>query len=221
MYASLKPLASWIKNLNKRTQYFCLWAKNVILFAEGQTSQMLPYSIWISGFIFPQGLLASISQNFARKYSTSIDRLEFKYEIQNELFNEHLLIENDLESLFSEQNYKLTKKEGILLCGFYLDGAKYDREIGILCDSPQRFTQLPHILCKLILKKSETKDEKKNEEEELKNNVYNCPVYRNSDRAGNSNDQAKNFVTSITLNCSQEPKFWVLRGLCMILENSD
>ena len=50
---------------------------------------------------------------------------------------------------------------------------------------------------------------------------YNCPVYRNSIRAGNANDQSKNFVHAIELNCREDPEFWILRGLCMILQNDD
>lgn len=52
-------------------------------------------------------------------------------------------------------------------------------------------------------------------------NRYKCPVYRNSIRAGSSNDQSKNYVTSVDLDCSEPNEFWILRGLCMILQNND
>ena len=67
----------------------------------------------------------------------------------------------------------------------------------------------------------------KNSEEESDNrhaaqpNQYKCPVYRNSVRAGNSNDQAKNFITTIDLNCREEPTFWILRGVCIILQSDE
>ena len=122
----------------------------MILFAEGQTQHTNPFSIWISGFIFPQGLLASISQKYARKYHTSIDRLEFKYELQNSIYDEGHL---DVVALFDDNNYTMSSNakedDGILLCGFYLDGAKWDRRDEILLDSPHRYNQLPHFLCKL------------------------------------------------------------------------
>jgi hypothetical protein len=54
-----------------------------------------------------------------------------------------------------------------------------------------------------------------------KNNVYKCPVYKNSVRAGSSNDQAKNYVTSVDLECREDHEFWILRGLCIILQNDD
>lgn len=55
-YPSLKPLSAWLKNLSKRTQFFSLWCKNTILFAEGTSNvNKYPKAIWISGFFFPQG----------------------------------------------------------------------------------------------------------------------------------------------------------------------
>ncbi len=92
--------------------------------------------------------MASISQNYARKYNTSIDRLEFKYDIQNQIYDENV----DVVALFDENNYKKFQndQDGILLSGFYLDGAKWDRKLETLLDSPQRFSQLPNLLCKLV-----------------------------------------------------------------------
>ena len=41
-YPSLKPLASWIKDLNERVNFMSLWLKG------GN-----PNCFWISGFFFP------------------------------------------------------------------------------------------------------------------------------------------------------------------------
>lgn len=68
-YASLKPLASWIKNLYKRIRFFSMWCRNIVLYVEIATGlantipsgivytsiDRNPHSVWISGFIFPQG----------------------------------------------------------------------------------------------------------------------------------------------------------------------
>ena len=100
---------------------------------------------------FFSGLLASISQNYARKYGTSIDQLEFKYDLQNNIVAEEQF---DINLLFDENNedrFKIpSAQDGILLCGFYLDGAIWDRNSETLLDSPQRLTQLPYFLCKLV-----------------------------------------------------------------------
>lgn len=129
-----------------------MWARNIILFVEGTIENRNPHSLWISGFFFPQGLLAAISQNYARKYHTSIDSLEFKYQIQNNIYDDSDL---NVDALFeNNEKYSLENKnaqeDGILIFGFYIDGGKWDREHQILLDSPLRFTQLPHFLCKLI-----------------------------------------------------------------------
>lgn len=123
----------------------------MILFVEGTSPVMNPYSLWLSGFFFPQGLLAAISQNYARKYSTSIDALEFRYQVLNDNFVDSP--ETDFDSLFvDDEKYKLDDQEqdGVILNGFFLDGAKWDREKSIILDSPLRFTPLPHFLCQLV-----------------------------------------------------------------------
>jgi hypothetical protein len=68
--------------------------------------------------------------------------------MQNEIYDESV----DVVSLFDEANEAKFKVEqdGILLCGFFLDGAKWDRKSKTLLDSQQRFTQLPNLLCKLV-----------------------------------------------------------------------
>lgn len=158
-YPSLKPLASWIKNLLTRTKYFSFWCRNLILYVEGGLGFMNPSSLWISGFFYPQGLLAAISQNYARKYRVSIDSLQFVFTIQN-----HMIANMDtgastgvgggfvIDELFeNESKYDTNGQEGILLCGFYVDGGKWDTSQGLLVDSSQRYNQLPHILCKLTM----------------------------------------------------------------------
>ncbi|CAF0899969.1 unnamed protein product [Brachionus calyciflorus] len=50
----------------------------------------------------------------------------------------------------------------------------------------------------------------------IERHKYKCPVYRNSVRAGNSTDQSKNYVTSIDLDCREDPEFWILRGVFQV-----
>ena len=216
----MKPLASWIKNLIKRVLFFSLWSKKIVSFAEMATFEMNPSSFWLSGFFYPQGLLAAISQNYARKHQVSIDSLIFKYEILNNLYDENEvepeLLFHDLESKFGPS---ALNRDGVILCGFYFDGAKWSREDCVIHDSPHRFTPVPHFLCKLV-NKNEVKHPKSDEETQLKN-VFKCAVYRNSVRAGNSKDQSKNYITSIDISCSEDPEHWIMRGLCMILQTDD
>ena len=94
--------------------------------------------------------MAAISQNYARKHQVSIDSLQFKYEIINNLFDES---EVDVKTLFESSlrlNSDILIKDTVFLCGFYFDGGKWDREQSCIYDSPQRFTPVPHFLCRLI-----------------------------------------------------------------------
>ncbi len=241
-YPSQKPLGFWIKNLLKRTIFFSNWSKTMIEFVENKSPVMNPYSIWLSGFFFPQGLLAAISQNYARKYMTSIDALEFKYTVLNDTYEESP--DMDVDKLFeNNEKFNLNGQDGVILGGFFLDGGKWMRDGNFPLDSPVRFTTLPHFLCQLVRKevvqvlssgvrveptiREEDEDEdegqlssRTNQSSKIRNK-YRCPVYRNSIRAGNSNDQSKNFITTIELDCREDPQFWILRGLCIILQNDD
>ena len=69
-FLSLKPLASWIQDLNDRIVFLTTWI------TEGT-----PKVFWISGFFFPQAFLTGTLQNYSRKNNIAIDRLTFSYNI--------------------------------------------------------------------------------------------------------------------------------------------
>jgi len=56
-YPSLKPLASWMKDLIERVTFMENWLKN------GN-----PTCYWMSGLFFPQGFVTGVLQTYARKY---------------------------------------------------------------------------------------------------------------------------------------------------------
>ncbi len=79
---------------------------------------------------------------------TSIDALEFRYEILNHLFDDSEL---NIESLFQkDEKYEIENQDGVILNGFFLDGGKWNRENNIILDSPLRFTALPHFFCRIV-----------------------------------------------------------------------
>jgi hypothetical protein len=98
------------------------------------------------------GLLAAISQKYARRYKCSIDTLYFEFEIENRLLDENEIEIDDLFVLNGKNDFSLINdREGLIICGFYMDGAKWSVQECRLIDSSQRFSIMPHIRCKLII----------------------------------------------------------------------
>ena len=61
-YPSLKPLASWVRDLKDRVEFMRGWLNG------GH-----PPCYWLSGFFFPHGFMTATLQTYARKHLKPID----------------------------------------------------------------------------------------------------------------------------------------------------
>ncbi|KAJ3657289.1 hypothetical protein Zmor_009105 [Zophobas morio] len=104
-YPSLKPLGSWVADLNARCDFLIKWIQ-----------QGIPPVFWISGFYFPQAFLTATLQNFARKYVVSIDTINFSFKVL-------------------DKAPQTRPADGCCIWGLFLEGARWNPQIELLDES--------------------------------------------------------------------------------------
>lgn len=123
-FLSLKPLASWIEDMNERISFLQNW------YDKGT-----PIVFWISGFFFPQAFLTATLQNYSRARGIAIDKLSFEFVIKDDM--KHTDVTGKPEA-------------GVYCYGLFLEGCKWDFETHKLGDSDPKklFVELPmmHLL---------------------------------------------------------------------------
>lgn len=107
-YPSLKPLASWYIDLKARVTFMDDWLQNGT-----------PKSYWISGLFFPQGFMTGCLQTHSRMYKIPIDKLQFSFQVL------------EAETI---DDVDEAPEDGVYVHGFFLDGARFNREEGIIDD---------------------------------------------------------------------------------------
>ena len=117
-YSSLKPLGSWVVDLENRIEFIKSWIAN------GQHKVF-----WISGFFFPQAFLTGVLQTYARKYQISIDTLSFDFKVLGQ----------------AEYEIKSGPEDGVYIRGLYLEGARWNSSTMQLdeCKPKELYTEMP------------------------------------------------------------------------------
>jgi len=118
-FLSLKPLASWIEDLNQRIDFLTNWINNGT-----------PNYFWIAGFFFPQAFITGMLQNYARKHVIAIDRVGFE---------SHILDDKTYLDI------KEKPADGCYIYGIYLEGARWDNKKHLLGPSRPKelYTDVP------------------------------------------------------------------------------
>ena len=106
-YPSLKPLASWARDLLLRWGQLMEWCE------KGP-----PKVFWLAGFTYPNGFLTALMQTEARAVNVSIDSLMWDFPIVN----------------VEEKDVAAPPKEGAYVRGLYLEGAGWNYDASNLCE---------------------------------------------------------------------------------------
>ncbi|XP_051768758.1 dynein axonemal heavy chain 1 [Ctenopharyngodon idella] len=181
-YPSLKPLASWVSDLVQRISFLQNWI-----------SDGIPAVFWISGFFFPQAFLTGTLQNFARGSVVSIDTIAFDFKVMKETVAE------------------LTERPdiGCFIHGLFLEGARWDAEIGQLAESRPKelYTEMAVIWMVPI----------PNRKPPL-SGIYVCPIYKTLTRAGtlSTTGHSTNYVTAVELPTDHTQGHWIKQGVALI-----
>ncbi|KAK8888171.1 hypothetical protein M9Y10_039235 [Tritrichomonas musculus] len=127
-YPSMKPLNSWMNDLNDRIKFLRDWVE------FGQ-----PRCFWISGFFFPQAFLTGTKQNFARKYKVPIDEVSFDFQVLDK----------------GPQRIIRPPADGVYIYGLFLEAAAFDViNMKIVDAQPRQLTQeMPVIWLKPVQKR--------------------------------------------------------------------
>jgi len=132
-YPSLKPLASWSRDLITRWQQLMDWCE-----------KGTPRVFWLAGFTYPSGFLTALMQTSARNNSVSIDTLAWDFPVLN----------------VEEKDVTSKPKEGAYVKGLFLEGAGWNYENACLCEPEpmELIYHMPIIHFKPVeAKKSKTK----------------------------------------------------------------
>ena len=137
--------------------------------------------------------MTGILQMHARRYAVPIDSLSFTYEI--------LEAESGAE-------LEAPPDDGVYIDGFFLDGARWDRDTKRVSPSQPKvmYDTLPVI--HFVPTANAARPE----------GTYECPLYKTAVRAGvlSTTGQSTNFVVAVDLPTDREPHHWVSMGVAML-----
>lgn len=156
-------------------------------------------SYWIPGLFFPQGFKTAALQMHARKNLLEIDKLAFK---------------TNILGFADASNVQQMPEVGVNMHGNFIEGAKWDYKRKQIDDMDHKvaLTLFPVIWLEPCF------------EEEMKlDRVYQCPLYKTSQRRGEltTTGHSTNFIMMLMLPSEVNPDNWVRRGTAMLCMTDD
>ncbi|XP_050529641.1 dynein axonemal heavy chain 3 isoform X2 [Daktulosphaira vitifoliae] len=200
-YPSLKPLGGYIIDLLNRLSFFQNWLDNGI-----------PKVFWLSGFYFTQSFLSGVLQNFSRREKIPIDQLGFEFEVT--LYESEINVENEPSWGTYCQKKNNEEDRGVFVKGLFLEGARWDRELGMLNES---FPNILYDVVPIIWFKPGIKLNF------IKKYSYDAPIYKTSARRGvlSTTGHSTNFVMYIDFKTDKHENHWINRGTACLCQLDD
>jgi len=163
----------------------------------------IPFMFWFSAYFFQQAFLTGVLQNYARKDKIAIDRCIWNFEV--------------LKASFVPTEHPET---GSYINGLFMDGARWDDDNMCVADSfPKVLTsEMSPVFLKPIEKTMDAHD---------MNKMYNCPIYKTSERKGvlSTSGHSSNFIMWLAIphSCQglHNEQFWTKRGVALISQTDD
>jgi len=189
-YLSLQPLGSWFKDMIARIEFMDKWI------TEGP-----PDAFWMSAFFFPQGFMTAALQTYARREVIAIDTLDFRTEVTK-------MTPSDVSS---------PPAQGCYIYGSYIEGARFDVNLGHLVESNFGET---HVYMPVIWLDPVVKDETYGKTP----GMYNIPFYKVSSRAGtlSTTGHSTNFIRLLEVPAGDHPSaHWIRRSVALLTQLDD
>ena len=157
-----------------------------------------PVTFWLSGFFFPQGFMTAVKQTYSRDHKIAIDTLRIGCEM----------------TPLNPQDVKQLPESGAYIYGLFMEAGRFDRTSMTIEESFPRklFDVMPCVWLKPVIT-----------EQYNPQNVYNCPLYKTSIRAGtlSTTGHSTNFVVALPIPSQVPQDHWIRKGcamLCMLDE---
>jgi dynein heavy chain len=179
-YPSLKSLAGYMGDFLQRLEFMQDWLDT-----------KPPNVFWMSGLYFPAAFLTGTKQNFARRETVPIDDVAFDF------------------SFMKEDTYNKQPPKGVYTNGLFFDGARWNKEKGLIDDPLPKVLFSPAPI--IWMEPKETKDLSEYQH-------YKCPVYRTSERWGilATTGHSTNFVQYILVPSDRSQSVWIRAGIALL-----
>lgn len=168
---------------------YCYFLTRLCLFQELEawsSDFSLPNAVWLGGLFNPQSFLTAIMQSMARKNEWPLDKMCLAVEVTKK----------------SKEDMTSAPREGSFIHGLYMEGARWDKNSGVLTDArlKELTPPMPVAFIKAIpVDRQETK------------NIYECPVYKTRTRG-------PTYVWTFNLKTKEKRAKWILAGVAVLLQ---